>query len=484
MKACGFNFDTTYTALPKQFFSKLRPNKAVEPSVTILNNTLAESMGLDFSNLTGKEQCELFAGNYLPKGSTPFSQAYAGHQFGHFTLLGDGRAHILGEHITPAGDRFDIQFKGSGRTPYSRSGDGKALLGPMLREYIISEAMYYLGIPTTRSLAVVTTGEQVLRETILPGAILTRVASSHIRVGTFQFAANHGDKNAIEALMDYTIKRHYPELIESHNKALSLIRAVIEKQADLIVHWMRIGFIHGVMNTDNMTLSGETIDYGPCAFMDVYDPKTVFSSIDRMGRYSYSNQPKIAHWNLARLLETLLPLIDDDIDKAINLAEQLVSQFPDIYKQKWLCMMCSKLGLFNSQAGDEQLISDLLDWMQKNHANYINTFLDLTQTDYPTGKIYEQESFKEWYLRWHERLKKNSKSFKSSLSLMRNTNPAIIPRNHIVESVLNEANSGNFKSLRDLLEVLKEPYKDRELLKPYQSLPKPSDQVYQTFCGT
>ena len=284
-------------------------------------------------------------GNILPEQSTPFSQAYAGHQFGHFTMLGDGRAHILGEHVTDSGKRFDIQFKGSGRTPYSRRGDGKAVLGPMLREYIISEAMYYLGIPTTRSLAVVTTGESVRRETVLPGAILTRVASSHIRIGTFEFAASYEDKKIIRSLLDYSIKRHFPEIINTENNALALIEAVMEKQIDLIVHWMRVGFIHGVMNTDNMVLSGETIDYGPCAFMDEYDLNTVFSSIDHGGRYAYGNQPKMAQWNLARLAETLLPLIDKDLDRSIKLAEEVIYKFSDLYQNKWQKMMQSKFCL-------------------------------------------------------------------------------------------------------------------------------------------
>lgn len=484
MKDCGFSFETTYLTLPDKFFTELRADTVVSPEVIVLNGKLARSIGLNFSDLTDKEQADLFSGNQLPEGSTPFAQAYAGHQFGYFAMLGDGRAHVWGEHITPTGKRLDVQFKGSGRTPYSRSGDGKAALGPMLREYIISEAMHQLDIPTTRSLAVVTTGEPVMRETILPGAILTRVASSHLRVGTFEFAANQLDNKAIESLMNYTVQRHFPELIESKTKALDLIQAVMENQAELIVNWMRVGFIHGVMNTDNMTLSGETIDYGPCAFMNVYDPNTVFSSIDHMGRYAYDNQSKVAQWNLARLAESLLHFIDDDNKKAITIAEKTISQFPEIYQRKWLTMMHSKLGLFGSNAEDDQLVSDLLEWMHKNNSDYTNTFRDLSQSGKPTGKLYEEKKFEEWYVRWQNRLGKNTKSLKSSICLMRSVNPAVIPRNHKVEETLEAANRGDLKPFYNLLAALKEPYTDREPLKPYQIPPNSTEDVYQTFCGT
>ncbi len=484
MKEYGFQFDNSYLNLPDRFYTRLDPLPVAAPDMVILNDDLAASMGLDFSNLSKKEQAALFAGNSLPESSESFAQAYAGHQFGHFTMLGDGRAHIWGEHITPDKKRLDIQFKGSGRTSYSRSADGRAALGPMLREYIISEAMHALGIPTTRSLAVVTTGEDVFRETLLPGAILTRIATSHIRVGTFEFAAAQGDKDLVETLLDYTIDRHDPDLKEAKNKALSFLKSVMERQADLIVHWMRVGFIHGVMNTDNMAISGETIDYGPCAFMDAYDPNTVFSSIDHMGRYAYANQPVIAQWNIARLAEALLPLIDENIDKAVQLAEETVNAFPVLYKNKWLTMMRTKLGLFGTQSADEQLISDLLDWMQKTRADYTNTFRDLSQNGKPSGKIYEAKAFADWYARWQKRLQQNTKPIKSSLCLMKNSNPAVIPRNHKVEEILETANAGDLKPFRDLLSALKEPYKDREALKPYQSPPASNERVYQTFCGT
>ena len=331
MKHFGLNFDTTYTTLPKAFFSKLKPDIVPSPEIVVANSELGKSMGLDLSGLSSLEKAELFSGNRLPEGSSPFSQAYAGHQFGYFNMLGDGRAHTWGEHLTPKGERLDIQFKGSGETLYSRCGDGKAALGPMLREYIISEAMHHLNIPTTRSLAVVTTGEGIIRETILPGAILTRVAKSHIRVGTFEFAAHYAGKSATESLLNYTIQRHYPEIAFKENKALGLIKSIMERQINLIVHSMRVGFIHGEMNTDNLTVSGETIDYGPCAFMDYYDPNTVFSSIDHKGRYAFANQPQIAHWNIGKLAEALLPFVASDVNKAVYAVEDILNKFPCIY---------------------------------------------------------------------------------------------------------------------------------------------------------
>ncbi len=484
MKKCGFNFDTSYTALPEYFYSASTPETAPAPNIIIVNSQLAESLGLTLSNLADKELAELFSGNQLTEGSNPFSQAYAGHQFGHFTILGDGRAHLLGEHITPEGNRVDIQFKGSGRTPYSRRGDGKAVLGPMLREYIISEALHHLGIPTTRSLAVATTGESVRRETVQTGAILTRVASSHIRVGTFEFAAYRQEDDAVQALMEYTIQRHYPELAESKNKAVALLKKVMEAQADLITHWMRVGFIHGVMNTDNMALSGEAIDFGPCAFMDAYNPRTVFSSIDETGRYAYTNQPGIAQWNIARFAETLLPLIDEDTDKAIKIAEETINQFANIYRPKWQAMMNSKLGLQGTDPGDDKLISDLLEWMHKNRADYTNTFCDLSRMEKPTGQLYSQSSFEQWYLRWQDRLKKNEEPLDAAISLMQTVNPTVIPRNHRVEEALEAANRNDLAPLQQLLEVLAEPYKNDPLIAPYQAPPDESKRVYKTFCGT
>ena len=484
MNSSGFNFDNTFIHLPKAFYTRLSPVPVPKPKMVIFNAPLATDIGLDVSGRSSDAQAALFGGNDMPKGSEPLAQAYAGHQYGHFTMLGDGRAIVWGEQITPSGRRLDIQFKGSGPTPYSRGGDGRAALGPMLREYIISEAMHALNIPTTRSLAVVTNGEQVYRETGLPGATLTRIASSHIRVGTFQYAALQQDIEIIQTLVDYTIERHYPEIKEDHNKPLSLLKAVIDKQAELITHWMRVGFIHGIMNTDNMTISGETIDYGPCAFMDVYDPGTVFSSIDHSGRYAYANQPAIAQWNLARLAETMLPLFDDEAEKATDMAEEAVNSFSAVYKERSLSMLRAKLGLFGERVDDENLFTDLLGWMHRQDVDYTNTFRDLTKESLPKGEPYDDETFKEWYARWQARLAKNVEPLESSLSLMRANNPAVIPRNHKVEQVLEAATNGDLQPLKDLLAALKEPYKTRSDLNPYQSPPEPEERVHQTFCGT
>ncbi|MBM3610807.1 MAG: YdiU family protein [Alphaproteobacteria bacterium] len=483
-KNCGFHLETTYTQLPGAFYAYCDPLPISTPEMVILNADLAKTIGLDFSHMTVNALGHLFSGNYLPDKARTFAQAYAGHQFGHFTLLGDGRALVWGEHITPKGERLDIQFKGSGPTPYSRRGDGKAALGPMLREYIISEAMYYLGIATTRSLAVVSTGHPVMRETLLPGAILTRIASSHIRVGTFEFAAVQGDINFLQALLDYTIKRHYPFLEKEKNKALRFIEIVMEKQINLIVDWMRVGFIHGVMNTDNMTVSGETIDYGPCAFMDTYHPHTVFSSIDRTGRYAYSNQPKIAQWNISRLAIALLPLIHHDQHKARDMIKDIIDRFADIYNQKWLEMMRAKLGLSQSHPMDEQIISTLLTWMEENYADYTNTFIDLMNDEKPQGKIYRQKSFEDWYVSWKKRRDLEGNLSGHSLSFKKNINPIIIPRNHKVEEALSSANHGDFKDFYALLEAIKSPYEDRDLFESYTLPPTPNARVYQTFCGT
>ena len=371
----GWHFDNTYSKLSNTFKEEVKPTPVHNPELVVLNDQLAKDLNLDFSKIEKKDLSQIFSGNTLPKGSATIAQAYAGHQFGHFTMLGDGRAVLLGEHLVNNTTRFDIQFKGSGRTSFSRSGDGRAVLGPMLREYIISEAIHALKIPTTRSLAVVKTGEKIVREDLLPGAILTRVASSHIRVGTFQYIAAKQNIDDLNTLVDYTINRHYPEIQSSKNKALDLLNLVMERQCKLVVNWMRVGFIHGVMNTDNMAISGETIDYGPCAFMDHYNPKTVFSSIDQLGRYSFSNQPPITKWNLSRFAECLIPLIDKSEDKAIQLATEIIDNFQNIYEEKWLNMMRDKLGLFGKSKDDKKLIDDLLTWMEKNKADYYKYLL-------------------------------------------------------------------------------------------------------------
>jgi uncharacterized protein YdiU (UPF0061 family) len=397
-------------------------------------------------------------------------------------MLGDGRAVLLGEHLVNNTKRFDIQFKGSGRTSFSRSGDGRAVLGPMLREYIISEAIHALNIPTTRSLAVVSTGEKVVRENLLPGAILTRVASSHIRVGTFQYIAAKQNIDDLTTLVDYTIERHYPEIQSSKNKALDLLNLVMEKQCQLVINWMRVGFIHGVMNTDNMTLSGETIDYGPCAFMDHYDPKTVFSSIDKFGRYSFSNQPPITKWNLARLAECLIPLIDKDEDQAIKIASEIIDNFQNIYETKWLNMMRDKLGLFGEDKDDLELINNLLNWMQSNQADYTNTFCYLMNISSIQDQIYKDKDFIDWSKNWEKRILINGGSKENSLELMKKNNPIVIPRNHKVEEALEAANDNNLKPMNDLLSILKKPYTKQINIEKFQT--PSNNQNYQTFCGT
>jgi len=481
MTDSSLRLESTYANLPGIFYTRLSPVPVSNPKVVIFNQKLAEEMGLDLTHFNGQQKAGLLAGNLIPEGCTPFAQAYAGHQFGNFTMLGDGRAIILGEHLSSSGKRFDIQYKGSGRTPYSRGGDGRAALGPMLREYIISEAMHSLGIPTTRSLAVVSTGETVYREEELPGAILNRIASSHIRVGTFQFAALHQEKTISQSLMDYTIDRHFPESKDHGNKALALLDQVMKLQADLITHWMRVGFIHGVMNTDNMALCGETIDYGPCAFMDSFDPSTVFSSIDHQRRYAYANQPVMAHWNLARLAESLLPLIHENRETAIELAEDSLKAFEELYKSKWLAMMGNKLGLTKIEDQDEELITELLDLMHEYSADYTNTFLDLGQKELPAEEFYISEDFSNWHNRWVKRLQQEGGD---SFALMRSVNPAVIPRNHKVEEALQAAERDDLTPFHHLLEAVTNPYESGEYLKPYQTPPNPKEKVLQTFCGT
>jgi uncharacterized protein YdiU (UPF0061 family) len=455
------------------------------PELIMLNDTLALSLGLDVDTLKSRAGVEVFAGNRVPEGATPLAQAYAGHQFGHFTMLGDGRAILLGEQITPDGKRFDIQLKGSGRTPYSRGGDGRAALGPMLREYIISEAMHALGIATTRSLAVVTTGEPVYRETVLPGAILTRVASSHLRVGTFQYAAHFGTTEDLQTLADYTLQRHFPDADHGENRYLTLLREVIKRQATLIAKWQLVGFIHGVMNTDNMALGGETIDYGPCAFMDTYDPETVFSSIDTRGRYAYGHQPYIAAWNLARFAETLLPLLHQDEQQAVKLAEDEVRHFMTLFRQHWLKGMRAKLGILDEEQQDETLIKDLLSLMHQQQADYTNTFLALTFDRPEETGLQDTPEFGEWYKKWQVRIEQQQESNASVEERMRKSNPAVIPRNHRVEEALEAAvEKEDYSVMERLLAVLANPYAHTAEQKDYATPPTPSGTPYRTYCGT
>jgi uncharacterized protein YdiU (UPF0061 family) len=476
----SWNLKNSYAELPEFFYSKINLSKVSSPKLVVLNNELAEYLGLDINELQSEEGVSYFAGNSVPKGSIPIAQAYAGHQFGYFTMLGDGRAMLLGEQITPNG-KYDIQLKGSGRTPYSRGGDGRAALGPMLREYIVSEAMHALDIPTSRSLAVVTTGEPVIREKILKVAILTRVASSHIRVGTFEYAANFGTEENVRQLADYTIDRHYKEIEKDDFPYLSFLKEVVKRQASLIAKWQLVGFIHGVMNTDNMALSGETIDYGPCAFMDAYNPDTVFSSIDTYGRYAYKNQPKIAVWNLSRFAETLLPLLHEKNDKAIKLAQDAVAEFYELYHNNWISGMRKKLGIFNEEAEDEALIEELLYIMHKNNEDYTNTFIKLTFGN----TLNDSAEYKEWHNKWQARLQGQNKTKDKLFELMKNSNPAVIPRNHRVEEALRTADENEDYSVMDkLISVLKNPFAHSADQKEYAELPPPSFCNYKTFCGT
>ncbi len=476
----GWNLEHSYARLPAMLHEHLDPTPVREPRMVVFNHALAQSLGLNAAALA--DRAAIFAGNELPDGASPLAQAYAGHQYGHFTGLGDGRAILLGEQITPKGERYDVQLKGSGPTPFSRRGDGRAALGPMLREYIISEAMHALGIPTTRSLAVVTTGEKVFRQESLPGAVLTRIAASHIRVGTFEWAAAHGDKSALQALADHTLQRHYPALVAAEKPYLALLEAVMERQARLIAQWQCVGFIHGVMNTDNVALSGETIDYGPCAFMDAFDPATVFSSIDRQGRYAYGNQPQIAQWNLARLAEALLPLLHADEKQAVELANTAIESFKPTFEGHWLTGMRAKLGLFTEEPEDRALIESLLAWMRDHKADFTNTFRSLN----PSAPVPQEDpAFAVWHAQWQARLKLQPQSADEVLAHMRAHNPAVIPRNHKVEEALAAAVERNDLSvMQRLLEVLAKPYDQNEFSLEYRTPSGLAPGAYQTFCGT
>jgi serine/tyrosine/threonine adenylyltransferase len=477
----GWNFDNSYARLPKDFFAAAKPVQVREPKLTIFNESLAKELGLVWQNVTQDSLAALFAGQTLPVGTEPIAQAYAGHQYGGFTMLGDGRAILLGEQKTPSGERFDIQLKGAGPTAYSRRGDGRAVLGPMLREYIISEAMHHLGIPTTRSLAVVTTGESVYRMFPQPGAVLTRVAASHIRVGTFQFFAARRDEENLKVLAYYTIARHYPELIEAENRYLSFFKAVLDRQAKLIASWQLVGFVHGVMNTDNMAISGETIDYGPCAFLNVYEPGRSFSSIDEQGRYAYGNQPNIAQWNLARFAETLLPLIDADQNKAITLATQALSGFADLFAQYWFEGLRKKLGLITLEEDDFALAQTLLSWMEESRADYTNTFRDLGTGSPLKATQYQDEAFGNWYQTWQARLERNQTPKEQAYELMNQNNPAVLPRNHKVEAALQAAETEvNLTPFLELLQAVQSPF----TANPKYQDPPANDSAYRTFCGT
>ena len=479
-----WQLENSYAKLPGKFYTPIKPTPVSAPKLIIFNEKLANSLGIDLSYDDEEVITQLFSGNSLPKDSNPIAQAYAGHQFGHFSILGDGRAHLIGEHITPDGKCFDIQFKGSGQTPYSRNGDGRAALAPMLREYIISEAMHALNIPTTRSLAVVSTGESIMRSSLKEGAILTRIAKSHIRVGTFEYANKMLDLDELKALADYAIARHYPELLNQKNSYLSFLKAVITNQAKLIASWMHVGFIHGVMNTDNMAISGETIDYGPCAFMDIFSMSRVFSSIDSHGRYKYGSQAHAAHWNLTKLADSLLPLLHKNMDEAVKLAESAIDGYANEFNTAWISGMRSKLGLFGEEEEDFTLTQGLLEWMETSRVDYTETFRDLAYENLSKNKIYKSLAFKKWHSLWQTRLSRNKKPLKSSYSLMRRNNPVIIPYNHFVEEALSAAESGNMKPFFDLLYAIKSPFTPSSINELYYQssvIPNPN---YQTFCGT
>jgi uncharacterized protein YdiU (UPF0061 family) len=487
-----FPFENTYAALPSGFFARVLPTPVASPRLVKLNRPLAKHLGLDPDRLASPEGIEILAGRLVPDGADPIAMAYAGHQFGHFVpQLGDGRAILLGEVIDADGIRRDIQLKGSGPTPFSRRGDGRAALGPVLREYIVSEAMATLGIPTTRSLAAVVTGESVMRETPLPGAVLTRVASSHIRVGTFQYFAARGDTEGVRQLADHVIGRHYPHLANADRPYHGLLEAVIARQAQLVASWLLVGFIHGVMNTDNSSISGETIDYGPCAFMDHYDPATVFSSIDEQGRYAYANQPRIALWNLTRLAECLLPLFSDQQDKAIEEAQSALGDFADLFGAAYQAGLRAKLGLFTTHDDDRVLAQDLLNAMAKNQADFTLTFRRLADAALDPGHdgarrlFADPTAFDEWAMRWRQRIAEEPQSASERQTAMRAVNPAFIPRNHRVEAVIEAAvNRDDFAPFEELLAVLSKPYDDQPVFSAYADPPEPHQRVLQTFCGT
>jgi len=487
------HFDNSYARLPAEFYTRLLPTPVREPKLIRLNTELAETLRLELAGVDDSELAAIFSGNRIPEGAEPLAMVYAGHQFGNFVpRLGDGRAILLGEVIDREGMRRDLHLKGAGPTPYSRGGDGRAALGPVIREFIVSEAMHALGVPTTRTLAAVTTGELVAREQPLPGAILTRVARSHLRVGTFEYFAARGDRGALKRLADYAIERHYPELSASPRAYFDFLEAVMEAQARLVADWMMVGFIHGVMNTDNMTISGETIDYGPCAFMDAYDPMKVYSSIDRHGRYAFGNQPAVAQWNLARLAECLLPLMDPDTPAAVRQAEELLANFAPRFEKKWLEGMRRKLGLSTAGPGDLALIQDFLALIEKSRADFTNSFAHLfslveggDSNLLPGGQTLGEAEFKTWLARWRERLDLEPGGRRPCALTLRKANPFFIPRNHRIAEVIDAATAhSDFSKMDHLMRVLSRPDEPQDDEVSYRLPPKPGEEVQQTFCGT
>ena len=484
-------FDNSYAQLPERFFAPARPLPSPSPALIQVNEQLASELGLDAAWLRSPAGLEMLSGRVIAEGSEPIAQAYAGHQFGNFVpQLGDGRAILLGEIVDRSGLRRDIQLKGAGRTRFSRGGDGRAALGPVLREYLVSEAMAALGVPTTRALAAVTTGEPVARETVLPGAMLTRVASSHIRVGTFQYFAVRGDVEAVRLLADHVIARHYPSAGETQRPYRALLDAVIAAQANLVARWLLVGFIHGVMNTDNVSIAGETIDYGPCAFMDAYNPATVFSSIDRMGRYAYGNQPQIAHWNLTRLAETLLPLLDEDQNAAMEQAQVALATFSSVFQQAYYRRLRRKFGLWFEEDGDVELINTLLTRMVENQVDFTLFFRALGQAalgkNEPARMLFvDPTAFDAWASEWRLRLAREQQDADSRRLAMDCVNPAFIPRNHQVETMISAAiDRSDFAPFRRMLDVLSRPYEDQPAANDLAQPPLPHELVAATFCGT
>ncbi|MAV88590.1 MAG: hypothetical protein CMM67_10120 [Rhodospirillaceae bacterium] len=486
-------FDNTYSNLPEHFFERTRPVPVTKPTLICCNNDLFETLNLKLNLNDSEKVAEIFSGNIVLDGSDPIALAYAGHQFGHFVpQLGDGRAVLLGEVLDSNKLRWDVQLKGSGPTPFSRNGDGRAALGPVIREYILSESMNALGVSTTRSLVAVLTGESVIRETSEPGAILTRIASCHVRVGTFQYYLAKNDINSIKLLADYAINRLYPDLRKTKNPYLELLKQICHRQACLIASWMNVGFIHGVMNTDNMAISGETIDYGPCAFLDNYNSDAVFSSIDSAGRYSFGNQAKIAQWNLARLAECFLPLLDPDEKKAIALAMDVIEAFYKIYNDSYLGVMRQKFGFLSNNLKDKSIIDEFLDLMQRYGVDYtltmrklcgvVTELSDITEISTMFSKSIE---FDDWIRRWRNRLRLETVNSNEITQAMMNVNPIFIPRNHLIEKVIQSAvNDHEFQLFHDLLSVLVNPYKDNENFQSFKSPPKANEIVNQTYCGT
>ncbi len=484
-------FDNSYARLPERFSAAVLPTPVKAPRLIAFNRALAEELGIDLDGVDDERLAAIFSGNAVPQGAEPLAMAYAGHQFGNFVpQLGDGRAVLLGEVLDRKGGRRDIQLKGSGPTRFSRRGDGRAALGPVLREYIVSEAMFALGIPATRALAAVTTGERVQREIGLPGGVFTRVAASHVRVGTFQFFAAREDAEGLKTLADHVIDRHYPEARQAESPYLAMLEAIAERQCDLVCRWLMVGFIHGVMNTDNMAVSGETIDFGPCAFMDEYHPNKVFSSIDAQGRYAYNNQPGIAQWNIARLAECLLPLLDEDQDKAVDLANSVLADFAKAFPKRWLAGIRAKLGLASEAEGDEQLVQDLLALMQRSEVDYTLTFRSLCsaaqgKAEAFRGMFIDIAAADEWLKRWQARSAQEGRSGDEQAKAMRAVNPAVIPRNHRIEEVIAAAvEDDDFEPFHEMVKAIARPFEERPDYAVYMQAPMNHERVFRTFCGT